>query len=86
MLWLAKSGLGQGRILAAGTVWGIVVGLLATAILHGGLYIAGMVQAHEAGRHAPGIDAAVLGIAVACAVVGGAITGFVCGAIVALSE
>ena len=79
MLWLAKSGLGQGRILAAGTVWGIVVGLLATAILHGGAFI--LYARSESSE-----IFIILLVAVVCAVVGGAITGAICGCIVPLRE
>jgi hypothetical protein len=73
MLRRARAGWGSAPLV--GTGWGIVVGLLATAILHGGLIWFGIAS-----------DAIVLGVAVVCAIVGGAITGLVCGAIVSSVE
>jgi len=73
MLRRARAGWGSAPLVGAG--WGIVVGLLATAILHGGLIWCEIAS-----------DAIVLQIAIVCAIVGGAITGFVCGCMVPVRE
>jgi hypothetical protein len=85
MLRRARSGFGRGKLVFAGTGWGIVVGLLATAILHGGLIIKYTVYPQTAWETLS-MNPFVLLIAAFCAFVGGAITGAICGRIVPLRE
>ena len=86
MLRRARAGFSRGRLVNAGTGWGIVVGLLATAILWGGLFIRGVAQGHVTGGGVLGALATIGMIAIICAVVGGSITGAVCGCFVPLKS
>ena len=79
MLRRARAGYGRGQLVFAGTGWGIVVGLLATAILHGGAFI--LYARSESSE-----IFIILLVAVVCAVIGGAITGAICGCIVPLKK
>ncbi len=85
MLRRARTGFDRGRLVGAGAVWGIVVGLLATAILHGGL-IALRVAQMEGTSGSVSVHPIIVLIAAGCAGVGGAITGAVCGAIVPVKD
>jgi hypothetical protein len=82
LLKRARAGYGRSRLAGAGAGWGFVVGLIATAILHGGRILGESVRQGRFTR----IDAAsvlIIGaVAVLCAVVGGVITGALCGLIV----
>jgi hypothetical protein len=79
MLGYSRTGLSRGKLVFVGTGWGIVVGLLATAILHGGAF--SLYARSESSE-----IFIILLVAVVCAVVGGAITGAICGCIVPLKK
>ncbi len=85
MLRQARAGCSRGQLVRAGTVWGVVVGLLATAILWGGL-IALQVAQMEGTSGSVSVHPGIVLFAAVCAVVGGAITGAVCGAIVPVKD
>jgi hypothetical protein len=85
MLGYSRTGLSRGKLVFVGTGWGIIVGLLATAILQGGLFIQAKVLGHAVDDDFGIIILIWMGAAV-CAVVGGAITGAICGCIVPLKE
>jgi hypothetical protein len=85
MVRRARAGCGRRRLISAGTKWGIVVGLIATAVLHGGLIVYWLGRlGTPAGHFESGLDIYpfALVIGVICAVPAGAITGAICGAFV----
>jgi hypothetical protein len=84
MLRRSKAGYSRARLVRAGAGWGIVVGLLATAVLHGGLILHdyASVRTPNRGGYLDGLYPLVLVVAAACAVIGGAVTGTLCGGIV----
>jgi hypothetical protein len=85
-LMLRRTGPGQSRtrIVGAGVGWGVVVGLVATVILHGGIISYAFVVYGQGTREVHSdstieVYPAILLIAFACAVLGGTITGGLCG-------
>jgi len=69
-------GITLGECMLAGTGRGVLVGLLATAILHGGFYIMQPKSLGAGDSH--GLLTIIIIVAVICAVAGGSVTGFLC--------
>jgi hypothetical protein len=71
------------QILNAGALWGIVVGMIATAILHGGLAVFPGWVSVRSPYFEPYEYPYLLVVASTCAFFGGTISGTICGAMVA---
>jgi hypothetical protein len=76
----ARQGYSRGGLVGTGTIWGMVVGILATLILHGGLAAWHSAEGRASPTEFPGLFLLLVGVILA--VPAGAFTGAICGLLV----